>query len=259
MSIHDSAYDGSLTLSQLKQHCSTNPSSSLNTIGGEIKLTPLCAACLGGHLDIVKHFLTCGADPNIPSSHARTPLFFITDSQSKASPAARCAIISELISGKHGLKADLNKPCDKEQNTPLMNVISYLKDKSVIKELVESGASLTIQHYPTQKTAKQLGEEYNLAGSLVLKAERDIAWARIIDLVVAFVLLIITYANNKTVNGVMDGIAKQQYNKEVDVLKVPWLYVIVVNLMLIMCFNNVLRRTFKRSVTPKPLMKCRPS
>ena len=223
MSIHDSAYDGSLTLSQLKRHCSANPSSSLNTIGGKIKLTPLCAACLGGHLDVVKHFLYCGADPNIPSSHAHTPLFFITDSHCKASSAARCAIIRELISGKHGLKADLDKPCDEEQNTPLMNAIIQLKDKAVIQELVESGASLTIQHYPTQKTAKELGEKYNLAGSLVPKAERDIAWAKIIDLVVMFALLIIAYVNNKTVNSVVDGIVKQHYNnsaKEVDVPEV---------------------------------------
>ena len=237
MSIHDSAYDGTLTLSQLKQHCSTHPSSSLNTIGGKINLTPLCAACLAGNLDIVKHFLTCGADPNIPSSHARTPLFFITDSQSKASSAARCAIIRELISGKHGLKADLDRPCDKEQNTPLMNAMIKLKDKAIIEELVESGASPTIQHYPTQKTAKELGEVYNLEESLVLKAEKEVAWVKTIDLVVTFVLLIISYLNNKTVNGILDGITKQHYNnsaKEVDVPKVSGLHVIVVNLLLTM-------------------------
>lgn len=254
MSIHDSAYDGSLTLSQLKQYCLTHPSSSLNTIGGTIKLTPLCAACLGGHLDVVKHFLTCGADPNIPSSHARTPLYFVTDSQSKASPASRCAIIRELISGKHGLKADLDKPCDKERNTPLMNAMIHLKDNSIIEELVESGASQTIQHYPTQKTAKELGEEYDLAGSLVLKAEKEIAWAKTIDLVVTFVLLLIAYLNNKTVNGVVDGIVKQHQNisaKEVDVPKVRGcthsgqLFT-----------NHVRRRTFKRKLSPKVVTKC---
>ena len=239
MSIHDSAYDGSLTLSKLKQHCLTHPTSSLNTIGGEINLTPLCAACLGGHLDVVKHFLTCGADPNVPSSNARTPLFFITDSESKASPAARCAIIKELISGKHGLKADLDKPCDKELNTPLMNAIIQLKDKTVVEEIVENGASRTIQYYPTQKTAKELGEDYDLGGSLVLKAEKDVAWTKTIDLLITLVFLIISYLNIKTVNAVMDGIVKQHHNispKEVDVPEVPWLHVIVVNLLLTMHF-----------------------
>ena len=107
---------------------------------------------------------------------------------------------------------------------PAYNAIIQLKKKTVIEELVESGASLTIQHYPTQKTAKGLGEEYDLAGSLVLKAERDVAWAKILDLVVTFFLPMIAYVNNKTVNGVMDGIMKQHYNisaEEVDVPKVP--------------------------------------
>ena len=222
MSIHDSAYDGSLTLSQLRRHISTNPS-SLNEIGGNIDLTPLCAACLGGHLDVVKHLLTCGADPNAVSSYERTPLFYITDPRSNASSAMRCAIIRELISRKSGLKADLDAPCDDDKNTPLMNVIIQLKDKVVIKELVESGASLTVRHYPRQKTAKELGEEHDLAGSLVSKAERDVAWAKLIDTVVTFVLLIIQYVNNKTVTNVVGGIVKKYYDisiKDEDVPKV---------------------------------------
>ena len=243
MSIHDRAYDGSLTLSQLRKHCSTHPSSSLNTIGGKINLTPLCAACLGGHLDIVKHFLTCGADPNIPSTNARTPLFFVTDSQSTASPAARCAIIRELISGKHGLKADLDKPCDKDLNTPLMNAVMQLKDKVVIEELVDSGASPTIKHYPTQKNAEELGEEFDLAGSLVPKEERDLAWAKIIDLVVMFLLMMIAYFNNNTVNSVMDGIVKQHSAKEMDDPKVPWLHHHSVNLLLTTYFAGPSRRS----------------
>ena len=222
MSIHDSAYDGSLTLSQLRRHISTNPS-SLNEIGGNIDLTPLCAACLGGHLHVVKHLLACGADPNAVSNYECTPLFYITDpgSRSKASSGTRCAIIRELISGRHGLKADLDAPCDDDKNTPLMNVILQLKDKAVIKELVESGASLTVQHYPGQKTAKELGEEHDLAGSLVSKAERDMAWAKLVDVVVTFVLLIIQYVNNKTLTNVVGGIVKKYYDISVKDEDVP--------------------------------------
>ena len=221
MSIHDSAYDGSLTRSQLRRHISTNPS-SLNEIGGNIDLTPLCAACLGGHLDIVKHLLFCGADPNAFSSYERTPLFYITDPRSKASSATRCAIIRELISGKGGgLKADLDAPCDDDKNTPLMNVIMQLKDKAVIQELVENGASLTVRHYPNQKTAKELGEEHDLAGTLVSKAERDMAWAKLIELVVTFVLLIVQYVNNETVTSVVGGIVKKYYDMSVKDEDVP--------------------------------------
>jgi ankyrin repeat protein len=211
MSIHDSAYEGSLTRSQLRRHISTNPS-SLNEIGGNIDLTPLCAACLGGHLDVVKHLLSCGADPNAVSNYERTPLFYITDPRSKASSATRCTIIRELISGKHGRKADLDAPCDDDKNTPLMNVIVQLKDKDVIQELVELGASLTVRHHPLQKTAKELAEDHDLARSLVSKAERDMAWANLVDLVVTFVLLIVQYVNNKTVTSVVGGIVKKYYD-----------------------------------------------
>ena len=225
MSIQDKAYDGSLTLSQVKQYFSDNPS-YLNAIGGKIGLTPLCAACCGGHLDVVKHILSCGADPNVPSHHERTPLFWITDPQCKAPSATRCAIIRELVSGKGpgGLKADLDKPCDEDKNTALMNAIIQLKDKDVIEQLVESGASVTIQHYPNQPTAKELGEEHDFAGSLISKAERAKAWGKMIDLIVSFVLLVIAYVNNKTVNMVFGGIVKKYYDisvKEGDVPKVP--------------------------------------
>ena len=222
MFIHDSAYDGSLTRSQLRRYISTNPS-SLNEIGGNIDLTPLCAACLGGHLDVVKHLLSFGADPNAVSNYDRTPLFYITDPKSKASSASRRKIIHELISGKAGLKADLDAPCDDDKNTPLMNVIIQLKDKAVIQELVESGASLTVRHYPSQKTAKELAEDHDLTGSLVSKAEKDMAWAKLIDLAVTFILLIIQYVNNKTVTDAVGGIVKKYYDisvKDEDVPKV---------------------------------------
>ncbi|KAF8810985.1 hypothetical protein BYT27DRAFT_7278694 [Phlegmacium glaucopus] len=220
MDLEDSAYHGSLTLSRLKQYLSTNPS-SINAIGGKIKLTPLCAACLGGHLDIVRHLLSCGGDPNVPSRHKRTPLFFITDPQCKASSATRCAIIRELISGFRGLKADLDKPCDGDKNTPLMNAITQLTDKAVVQQLVESGASLTVKHYHNQKTAKELGEEHGLAESLVSKAERDMARGKIIDLVVLFVMFVISYVNNKTVNRVVEGVVKKYYNLSVNEVDIP--------------------------------------
>ena len=226
MSILDKAYDGSLTRSQLERYLLTNPTSSLNKIRGKIELTPLCAACRGGHLDVVKHLLCYGADPNIPSLYERTPLFWITDHRCTAPSVTRCAIIRELVSGTNGLQADLDKPCDDDKNTALMNAIIQLKDKTVIEQLVESGASLTVQHYPNQKTAIELGEEHDLAGSLISKAERDRAWGEMIDVIVSFVLLVIAYVNNKTVNRVVGGIVKKYYNisvKEADIPKVSYM------------------------------------
>jgi ankyrin repeat protein len=224
MSLLDRVYDGSLTRSQLERYLLTNPPSSLNKIRGKIELTPLCAACRGGHLDVVKHLLFFGADPNVPSLYERTPLFWITDPRCTAASVTRCAIIRELVSETNGLQADLDKPCDDDRNTALMNAIVQLKDKAVIEQLVESGASLTVRHYPNQKTAKELAEEHNLTESLISKAERDLAWEKMIELVVSFLLLIFAYVNNKTVNRAVGGFVKRYYDisvKKEDLPKVP--------------------------------------
>ena len=121
------------------------------------------------------------------------------------------------------MQADLDTPCNVDKNTALMNAIIQLKDKAVIEQLVESGASVTIQHYPNQPTAKELGEEHGLAGSLISKAERDKAWGEMIDLLVSFLLSVIAYVNNKTLNRVVGGIMKKDNIsiKEEDIPKVP--------------------------------------
>ena len=173
---------------------------------------------------MVKHLLSYGADPNFPSLYDQTPLFWITDHRCTALSVTRCAIIRELVSGTNGLQADVDKPCDDDKNTALMNAIVQLKDEAVIEQLIECGASVIIQHYPNQKTAKELGEEHGLARSLISKAERDRAWGEMIDLIVSIVLLVIAYVNNKTVNRAVDGIVKKYYNisvKEGDIPKVP--------------------------------------
>lgn len=217
MSIQDSAYDGTLTKFQLQRHLS-----SINAIGGAKDLTPLAAACLGGHIDTVELLLENGANPNVQSNNERTPLFYITDPRCKASSATRCAIIRELTSGKRGLKANVDDPCDDDKNTPLMNVIIQLKDKSVIEQLVECGASPTKKHKANQKTAKELAQLHGFSSSLRTKAETDLEWGKLIDLVVSFVLLVISYVNNTVVSKFAEGVAKRYYDisvKETDLPK----------------------------------------
>ncbi|KAF8907889.1 hypothetical protein CPB84DRAFT_1767818 [Gymnopilus junonius] len=222
MSLPDKAYNNDLSLSELKQYLSRDPS-SLDAVGGNIALTPLCAACLGGHIDVVKSLLACGANANIASNFDRTPLFWTTDPRSKASTATRCAIIRELVSGKNGpkSKADLNKACDDDKNTPLMNAILELKDKVVIQQLLDSGASPDVKLYDQQKSAKELADEQGLSNWLVTKADRDIAWKNLIELVVSFVLLVVAYVNNKTLNRVTmtQDVLKKVEPKSVDDFK----------------------------------------
>lgn len=221
MSISDDAYHGLLTLAKLKDYHWTNPG-SLDAVGGAIDMTPLCAACVGGHLQIVKHLLSCGADPNVPSAHECTPLFFATDPTCMANPATRCAIIRELVSGKNGRKsADIDAPCNDDKNTALMNVILELKDQEVMRQLVMSGASLTLTHYSGQRSARELAEEYGLSSHLESKADKDAAWTKLIDLVVSFVLLVVAYTNNKTMNRVVGGVLKKYYDLSVNESDLP--------------------------------------
>ncbi|KIM49775.1 hypothetical protein M413DRAFT_60710 [Hebeloma cylindrosporum] len=215
--MQDSAYNGSLrTQAQFEQY----PSRELDRPGGNIALTPLCAACRGGHLETVKLLLANHANPNVASSYDRTPLYFITeaddDPQRPVPSATRCAIIRELVSGKGGVKAELNAPCDDDQNTPLMNAIIQGKDRHVIRQLVECGASITIEHPITQKTPKDLAEEHDLLDCLRTKVETDAAWGKLVDLVVSFVLLVVWYVNNKTMTDVVAGIVKKYYNISVE-------------------------------------------
>lgn len=222
--MQDSAYDGSLrTQAQFEQY----PSREIDRPGGNIALTPLCAACRGGHLETVRLLLANHANPNIASSYNRTPLYFITeadeDPQRPIPSATRCAIVRELASGKGGVKADLDAACDDDLNTPLMNAIIQGKDGAVIRQLVECGASTTIKHPVTHKTPKDLAEEHDLSGCLRTKMDTDAEWGKLVDLVVSFVLLVVWYVNNKTMTNVVEGIVKQYYNisvKEGDVPKV---------------------------------------
>lgn len=50
-----------------------------------------------------------------------------------------------------------------------MNAIFQLKEKAVIKQLIESSASISVQRYLNQLTAKRFGEEHDFAGSLIQK------------------------------------------------------------------------------------------
>lgn len=218
MSFHDAAHDGTLrTQAQIPQDLS-----GINDVGGRLNLTPLCGACVGGHLHTVKLLLANKANPDAPSD-GFTPLFYLTDFQCTASSTLRCAMIRELVSGKNGPKAKLDAPCDDEENTPLMNAIIQLKDESVIKQLVECGADITLKHPVTLKSAQDLADEHGVAHCLRSKVDVDAMWGKLVDLVVSFVLLVVAYVNNKTMSNLVEGAVKQYYNlsvKETDVSKV---------------------------------------
>lgn len=208
MSIHDKAYDGSLKPDELQSYLDTlTNKSDINQPGGNMQITLLAAACMSGRLDLVRLLLNDKnkADPNAPSSHERTPLFFATYPTFNISPSVQRDIIRALIvDNAHGV--DL--ACDEDKNTPLMNAVLQLQDEIIIQELVKAGASTTLKLRPKQKSAKELADEHGTSRHLLSKAEKVSAWKTLIDVVLSFVMLIIAYANNKSVNQALGGIAK---------------------------------------------------
>ena len=133
--LHDDSWRGTLTEDRLKRYL---VNSKIDSLGGPKNITPLAAACWQGHLAVVTLLLDNPhqlADPNAPSPPGRTPLFYAT----KFSPKTdRAAIVHALL--KAGASPNAGSDVD-GGNTPLMNAIAEVKDRDVVRELLDRGAS----------------------------------------------------------------------------------------------------------------------
>lgn len=196
-SIYDKAWYGTLTTPDLKNYVASDRS-IIDRPGGTKNITPLAAACWQGRLKVVKVLLDGGADPNALSSLGRTPLYFVT-TQSPAS--GRFDILRALIDAK----VDIDMPCDKDGNTPLMNAVSQVRDKRVVRELVDRKASVNAKNKKGE-TAETLAERYKMKGDLRKKAERNSTLAQVVDLAVSSVRVVISYTNSPFVKSVVRGV-----------------------------------------------------
>ncbi|KIM49759.1 hypothetical protein M413DRAFT_6656 [Hebeloma cylindrosporum] len=130
------AWDGTLTEDKLKSYLAEDPF-CIDIPGSEHSVTPLAAACIRGHLDVVRLLLQYRANPNALSTKRRTPLFYAT---SAIEVRDRCAIVRALLEAR----ANVDE-CYAENgfNTPLINAITLLSDQDVVNELLNHGASPT--------------------------------------------------------------------------------------------------------------------
>lgn len=152
--IQDAAFEGTLDIATLRDYLSRDRS-VINRPGGKRNVTPLAAGCWNGKPHVVNALLNEGADPNALSPHNRTPLYFVTH---RSPSANRCAIVQALISAK----ADVDKPCDDEGNTPLMNAIFQTRDEEVVQLLLDNGAKKT-QKNARAETPEILAEKYRVS------------------------------------------------------------------------------------------------
>jgi Ankyrin repeats (3 copies)/Ankyrin repeat len=205
--IHDDASDGTLTADLLQSYLLFDPS-TIDTPGGRGSLTPLAAACRGGHLNVVRVLLDHkpnGAKPNALSINNRTPLFYAT---SHSPPKDRSAIVRALLDA--GADVDFRFSYD-GGNTPLMNAITEVRDKDVVHELVDHGASLTATN-DQGETAETLAKRFGIEQELLPKDKRHSTLGAIIDLIVAIVMLVIAYTNNGQIKDAVNGAVKKLYD-----------------------------------------------
>ncbi|PPR03391.1 hypothetical protein CVT24_012516 [Panaeolus cyanescens] len=183
-----------------------NDPSVIDQVGGPLSVTPLAAACWSGSIEAV-HILLDNpyrlADPNAISTKGRTALYYAV---SHCPPAHRYEIVRALLDAG----ADVDH-CSQEDgdNTPLMIAVADTGDKKVIRELLERGASLTKTNLRGQ-TAWMLAAGTDFQKELqprVLDQPDDAEGGHsvrkeVIDVLVAFWLLVMAYFNNQFVRDI---------------------------------------------------------
>ncbi|KAH9828786.1 uncharacterized protein C8Q71DRAFT_718972 [Rhodofomes roseus] len=201
--LHDHAYRGTLTEELLQRFLAGADPSFINSIGGEKKLTPLAAACLRGHLDVVRLLLENRADANAVSSRERPPLFYVTSRTTNN----RLDIARALLNAG----ADVDKRFPKDENaTALMNALTEVRDKDLVHELVDHGASLSAKNDGGQ-SVRDLAKEVGMDQELLTKQERNATRGAVIDLIVALVMFVIAYVNSGLIKDVAFGTISKLY------------------------------------------------
>jgi len=202
-SIVDEALDGTLTEVSLAAYLKNDPT-VIDTPGGKKGLTPLAAAASTGNLAIVGLLLQNHANPDVPSEDGQTPLFIATRKKLKTNQAA---IVSTLL--KAGAAVDCRSK-NHGDNTPLMNAIVQLKNKTIVSELFDHGADVTLKN-AKGKTAKDLAEEYKMERAIRPRSERTTFKGHFIDLIMSAMMFVLSAINRGMIEGTVKGVLDKFY------------------------------------------------
>lgn len=198
MSIHEKAWNGTLTETLLDSYVQSNPH-AVNELDPEKGITPLMGATIRGHANIVDLLVNSGADVNRPSTKGLTALLYASWKTTRN----RARIIQLLLEKD----ADVNTTCaEAEGNTPLMFIIQETRpvDIESIKELRKKGASL-IAVNRQGKTANHMAKDTN--DKKVIAAldpnSSNVDSIRVVDRVISFILFILTWVGLNSDNEVI--------------------------------------------------------
>ena len=207
--LYNHCANGTLTADLLRRYLASNPHTSLNAPIGDRRLTPLAIACEGGHAHIVLLLLEHKADPDAVSARRRPPLFYATT----RAPRNRVEIVRYLL--RNGAAIDKRFPEDHDA-TAIMNAITEVRDKAVVRALAEGGASLCAENASGQ-SVRELAREYGMeqelwpaprtqAGSS--NAEPGTQCSTLTNFVIALVLLVARHVDDESIRDIVTGAAQ---------------------------------------------------
>lgn len=195
------AWNGTLTEDSLKSYLKNDPC-CIDIPGSDHAVTPLAAACIRGHLDVVRLLLRHGANPDALSPQRRTPLFYAT---STPEGRDRHPIVRALLEA--GANVD-ECYADNGFITPLMNAITLIADQDVVEELLRHGASPSAKDlagHTVEDLSKGTPMEV-LVSERVEQGDSTPLERQIVEVMVALLMFFIAYMNSPRVKNVADQI-----------------------------------------------------
>ncbi|KAM0265122.1 hypothetical protein ACHAQJ_000274 [Trichoderma viride] len=195
MGIHYDARKGTLVGSILTSYIEGNPD-LINEQDPVEGMTPLAAAVLEGHVEVVRQLLRRRAKPDAPCRNGETPLLLAAW---KAS-SNRSRIIQLLLQIKKIPKGYVDATCKLAgNNTPLMFILRKTQpvDIDSIRLLRKAGASLTLENDDGVSAEEMAEESDNKKVMQAIYPENEqSSLQKLSALVTSFLLFVIAWANN---------------------------------------------------------------
>lgn len=195
MSLYNDAKNGTLNEITLEAYLNTGniidiPSTEDDETEGQ---TALALAASKGNATVVQLLLEHGADVDALSSEFRTPLWIVT---ARGKGKERAKIVGLLLQYKADPK--YSHPSLFNGSTPLMNEMRQLKDRDIIRLLVNAQG--------VTPAAEQLAIELKMTDTLISPSVVKKLRKAIVDNVMAFIQFVIAWANKlgRIVNAIFD-------------------------------------------------------
>ncbi|UKZ56976.1 hypothetical protein TrVGV298_010824 [Trichoderma virens] len=201
MGIHEDARKGTLVGSTLTGYIEGNPN-IVNEWDPVEGMTPLAAAVIEGHAEVVKQLLRRRAKPDAPCKNGETPLLLAAWKTS----SNRSKIIQLLLNIKKMPQGYVDATCKiANGNTPLMFILSNTNpiDLESVRLLRKAGASLTLENNDGVSAEEMAEESGDTQVKYALRPEEEQTFFQKSSAFITSLLLYVVAWVNNTLNGVI--------------------------------------------------------